>query len=52
MLDSNYKWKNIEIRLKQMTNHPHSLFRDTPDFKQEQEEKQVKNYNRGRGFRR
>jgi len=32
------------------TNHPHNLFRNTPGFKQEQEAKQVKNYNRGRGF--
>ena len=50
MLDSNYKWKNIETRLKQMTAHPHNLFTNTPGFKQEQEGKQVKNHNRGRGF--
>ena len=50
MLDSNYQWKNIETRLKQMTAHPHNLFTNTPGFKQEQEGKQVKNHNRGRGF--
>lgn len=52
MLDSNYKWKNIETRLKQMTMHPHSLFRDTPDAKPEQDIMPGKNYNRGRGFSR
>lgn len=52
MLDSNYKWKNIETRLKQMTNHPHSLFSETPDAKPEQEIKRDENYNRGRGFSR
>jgi hypothetical protein len=52
MLDSNYKWKNTEIRLKQMTNHPHSLFSETPDAKPEQEIKRDENYNRGRGFSR
>ena len=31
MLDTNYKWQNVETRLKQMTNHPHQLFRDTPE---------------------
>ena len=33
MLDRNYKWKNIEKRLNQMTLHPQSLFHDTPDAK-------------------
>jgi hypothetical protein len=35
-----------------MTIHPHSLFRDTPDAKPEQEIKPGENYNRGRGFNR
>ena len=30
MIDDNYKWKNIEKRLSQMTLHPYSLFHETP----------------------
>ena len=50
MLADNYRWKNIEKRLNEMTLHPHTLFRDTPDTKPEQEKIQGENYNRGRGL--
>ena len=39
MVDGNYRWKNIEKRLNQMTLHPQSLFTDNPDAKLEQRKK-------------
>jgi hypothetical protein len=49
MVNGNYQWKHIEQRLNLMTVQPHKLFKESPDFKLQQEQKQSLIQKKGSG---
>jgi len=51
MVNGNYQWKHIEQRLNLMAVQPHKLFKESPDFKLQQEQKQslIQKKDRGPG---
>jgi hypothetical protein len=49
MVNGNYHWKHIEQRLRAMMMQPKQLFKQSPDFKLQQEQKQSLIQKKGRG---